>query len=305
MAAGVKNSRPMLWPLYFALLISFYLFSLETAPAGAEDDGNGITVASIGAIVDENTRIGKEQTIAMKIQLLSWLKRRRGSNRRHGEMARSSVSSSSWKPTSTASSLSCSCTKQAAMDASTVAIVNTNGYQSQPTAILQDVGSEIEYRLALPPVASMPNPKEIVLDELVKLLSTQEAKSTGLIGRDTAWIVTDSISSLFDSVNSTVKSSMGGVLGVKTHYSETGREFNDFYFQFWEEYRAEFPQELYPQPSIHAARAYDAVTAITNAMEQLGNYNVVSSRELLQGILSSNFQGLSGEISFERGELFD
>ncbi|GMH30365.1 hypothetical protein Nepgr_032208 [Nepenthes gracilis] len=389
MAAGVKNSRPMLWPLCFALLISFYLFSLETAPAEAEADGNGVAAVSIGAIIDGNTRIGKEQTIAMRIQVENFNKKSNDLKlslhiRNYSSEPLQAVSAAlelvkekkmraivgmerwqeaalvaqvgsqhqlpvlslaaapnrlQWTPQRWPSliQMATNYSQQLLCISSLVkhynwrrviAVYEDDGYAGTYEILnllseyLQDVGSEIEYRLALPPVASMPNPNQMVLDELVKLLSTQsrvfivlqsslplaiylfrEAKSMGLIGRDTAWIVTDSISSLLDSVNSTVISSMEGVLGVKTHYSETGREFNDFYFQFWEEYRAEFPQELYPQPSIHAARAYDAVTAITKAMEQLGNDNIISSSELLQGILSSNFQGLSGEISFEGGEL--
>ncbi|KAH1048509.1 hypothetical protein J1N35_039293 [Gossypium stocksii] len=77
---------------------------------------------------------------------------------------------------------------------------------------LRDVGSEIEYRLVLPPLSSVSNPNEVVQDELIKLFKVQsrvyivlqsslpmtihlfeKAKEIGLTGRDSAWIITGTI----------------------------------------------------------------------------------------------------------------
>ncbi|GAB2228440.1 hypothetical protein Droror1_Dr00010279 [Drosera rotundifolia] len=207
-----------------------------------------------------------------------------------------------------------------------IAVYEDDGYAGMTSMLnllsqyLQQIGSEVEYRVALPPLDSMADPKGVVLDQLVKVLSREsrvfivlqtsaplavhlfrEAKNMGLIGRDEVWITTESISSILDSVNSTVISSMQGVIGIKTYYPETSKEFQNFYYSFWTEFRAEFPEELNSQPGIYAIRAYDAIKTVVTALKQVKN-KTVSSENLLQSIQSTKFSGLTGEISFEEGE---
>jgi ionotropic glutamate receptor len=83
------------------------------------------------------------------------------------------------------------------------------------TEALQEVGSEIEYRLVLPPFSFLTDPIDVVQDELMKLKHQTEArvfivlqsslpmltcilgeaKKAGLVGNDTVWIVANSITS--------------------------------------------------------------------------------------------------------------
>ncbi|PPD78426.1 hypothetical protein GOBAR_DD24620 [Gossypium barbadense] len=183
---------------------------------------------------------------------------------------------------------------------------------------LRDVGSEIEYRLVLPPLSSVSNPNKVVQDELIKLFNVQsrvyivlqsslpmtihlfeKAKDIGLIGRDSAWIITDTISSYFDSFNSSVISSMQGILGIKTYYDEGTNLYKTFYPQFRRTFRDDNPEEDNFQPSINALRAYDSIRIVKQAMDSDEN----SPDSLLKNILSSNFTGLSGEIHFQQGKL--
>ncbi|MBA0569618.1 hypothetical protein Golob_003337 [Gossypium lobatum] len=186
---------------------------------------------------------------------------------------------------------------------------------------LQDIGSEIEHTLVLPPISSLSNTKEVMQEELMKLLSLEsrvfvvlkassvmtihlfeEAKNMGFMGRDSAWIITDKITTYLDSFNTSIISSMAGVLGIKTYYTENSSEYESFYGQFKQVFRKKYEDEDNFEPGIYALKAYDAIQIITKAMEGMINTNI-SSKQLSEKILLSNFTGLSGEIQFERGML--
>lgn len=181
---------------------------------------------------------------------------------------------------------------------------------------LQSAGSEIEYRLVLPPYSSLSDPNGVVLDELETVLNNvqsrvfivlrssfpmvahlfREAEKLGLVGKESVWIVAESITNMLDSVDSSVITSMEGILGIKTYYSESTDAYKDFYTQFNEMFQTENQQKHSFKPSIHALRAYDSIRAITQATN-----NVTTT--LLENILSSNFDGLSGNVSFQEGKL--
>ncbi|CAK9148187.1 unnamed protein product [Ilex paraguariensis] len=186
---------------------------------------------------------------------------------------------------------------------------------------LHDYGVEIEYRLVLPPFSSLSDPKSFVSENVAELLSKQsrvfvvlqisssmaahlfrQAKQMRLIGRDSAWIITDPFASLLDSVNTSVISSMEGALGIKTYFVEDSRSFLDFRQQFWRVFRSDYPEEDNFEMGIHALRAYDSLTTIANAINRTGSSSN-GSTTLLKSILSSNFTSLSGDISFHRGEV--
>ncbi|KAL3522406.1 hypothetical protein ACH5RR_015240 [Cinchona calisaya] len=200
---------------------------------------------------------------------------------------------------------------------------NTYGGDSEMLAVLsealQGVNAEIESHLVLPPISSISNPGEIVREEVVNLLKTQsrvfvvlrsslplatylfrEAKKIGLMGRDSVWIIADSVSNLLDSVDTSFISSVQGGLGIKIYYSEETKPFLDFTRSFQRNFRLEFPDEHHLEPGIHALQAYDGITAISKAVMELGRKRntTIASMSLLAKIRSSNFTGLTGNVYF-------
>lgn len=129
----------------------------------------------------------------------------------------------------------------------------------------------------------------------------RQAKKLALIGRESTWIIPDSVTSLLDSVNNSVLSTMDGVLGFKTHYSvEDSSEYQEFHAQFKKIFRTQYPVEDNSDPSIYALRAYDSIRIVIQAVERMTS-NSCSPKILLDNMLSSNFSGLSGKIIFQAG----
>ncbi|KAF5956228.1 hypothetical protein HYC85_003453 [Camellia sinensis] len=95
------------------------------------------------------------------------------------------------------------------------------------TDALHNVGSVIEHHLVIPPYQSLSHPLEFVREELMKLNNIQprafivlqsslqftsllfsEARKMGFMGKDSAWVITETVASFLDSVNSSFISSM-------------------------------------------------------------------------------------------------
>ena len=204
-----------------------------------------------------------------------------------------------------------------------IAIYEDNPYNSDSGMLsllseaLQKVNSQIEYQLVLPSFTSLSDPKGFVLDELLKLLPLKsrvfivlqaslpmvnhlfrEAKKIGLLEKESTWIINEEITSMLDYVDKSVLSSMEGVLGIELNYSIS----SSAYAQLRESFQAENTKTVESKPGLNALLAYDSITTVTKALEKM-NSNSSSSKMLLEEMLSSNFNGLIGNIKFKEGKL--
>ncbi|PON65079.1 Ionotropic glutamate receptor [Parasponia andersonii] len=196
-----------------------------------------------------------------------------------------------------------------------------SGIITQLSDSLRLVNSEIEHHEAFPSLSSQSDPKGALKRELRKLerksnrvfivlqfslnsamLLFETAKQMGMMGKGYVWIISDEIASLLDSVDSSVKYNMQGVIGLKTSFEDSSDAFKGFKSRFRRIYGSHFPEEEEnSSPSIFALRAYDAITAIAKASGELKGK--VTSKRLSQKLLSLDFKGLSGEIRFKNGIL--
>ncbi|MQL98536.1 hypothetical protein Taro_031254 [Colocasia esculenta] len=151
------------------------------------------------------------------------------------------------------------------------------------------------------------------------------AKAVGMMGKGYVWIITDGLASLLDSVDAaTVFDSMQGVIGVKP-YMPTTPDLNDFKRRWRRQFLRENPDCDVTEPDTDGLRAYDAVWALALAAENTSTATPPrfagvpstadstsdlaavgvseAGRGLLEAILRTKFDGLTGEFHLIDGEL--
>ncbi|KAL4182082.1 hypothetical protein AMTRI_Chr12g240740 [Amborella trichopoda] len=207
---------------------------------------------------------------------------------------------------------------------------------------LLEVGSRLQHRTVLPTSAS----NELINEELYKLMTMQTrvfivhmsspiasrlfllVQQLGMLSKDYAWIITDGLSSLLESMDPSIIASMQGVLGVKSYIEKTKRLAN-FTARWKQYYKDEYPNEIeIPELNVFGLRAYDATWALALGVEKSGTRAVRFQQpivgkastnstdlstlrispvglKLLSAILDTQFIGLTGDIHFINGELQD
>lgn len=211
-----------------------------------------------------------------------------------------------------------------------VIAIHEDGYVSDSGILtllseeLQAAGSYVEHWLTLPQLSTLSDPEPLIQDEMLKLKRMQsrvfvivgsslelastivtQANHVGIMGTDSVWIATSSVTNLLHSMKSSIFFKMKGLIGIKTHFSDTSQSFIDFDIPFRSHFHSLYPQDEKTEAGFHALRAYDTISAIVSAIEKSSNNHnsTTSGKELLMSILSSNFSGLSGKIRFKESEL--
>ncbi|KAH7866077.1 hypothetical protein Vadar_015316 [Vaccinium darrowii] len=179
-----------------------------------------------------------------------------------------------------------------------------------------------------------------ILEELYKLMTMQtrvfvlhmlpslasrfftKVKQVGMMNEGYAWIITDGLTALLDSMDPAVINSMQGVIGVKPHVPKS-RKLENFTVRWRKRFHQENPDTDRVEMNVFGLWAYDSVTALAMAVERSGigvskfkkpvatenltDLAAIGTSEmgprLLQSIQKIKFKGLSGDFHLVNGQL--
>ncbi|KAJ3704816.1 hypothetical protein LUZ61_008521 [Rhynchospora tenuis] len=194
---------------------------------------------------------------------------------------------------------------------------------------LQEIDVQIPYRSFI----SISSTNDQIQKELYKLQTMQtrvfivhmsssmgsalflNAKKVGMMSEGYVWIMTNGVTNMIDSFNSSVIRAMSGALGVRLYVPET-EELDNFTTRWKTRFQENNPQEISSEPSIYVFWAYDTIYALAMAVEnvgvqtQSGNFTTSghlpvfpNGPQLLQALLHIKFAGLSGKFELIDGQL--
>ena len=202
---------------------------------------------------------------------------------------------------------------------------------------LQEIDTRVPYRSVIPPSSNnteiseeleklKANHTRIFLVHMAASLGSKLfalAKNAGMMSEGYAWILTEGLSSLLDPMGSKVMDSMQGVLGIRP-YIPSSKQLKDFEIK-WRRNLTSIKTKSKSTTSLNlfGLWAYDTVWAMAIAVEKAGmvqssflKQNDSSSKvdiatlgifemgtKLCNAILTTTFQGLSGNFHLVNGQL--
>ncbi|KAL0323996.1 UNVERIFIED_CONTAM: Glutamate receptor 2.7 [Sesamum calycinum] len=204
------------------------------------------------------------------------------------------------------------------------------------TDALENINVRVPYRSVIPLLAS----DEQIVAELYKLMTMQtrvfvvhmlvplgfrlfaKAQQLGMMTEGYAWIITDSMTDVLNSVDPSVMESMLGVIGVQSYVPKTD-ELDAFTNRYKKRLLQNNPPGLRPGLDTFGLRAYDSTIALAIAVEKAkltnarfkkakfsGNSTELeaigvsnSGPRLIQALSSTTFRGLAGNFQLVEGQL--
>ncbi|KAL0330918.1 UNVERIFIED_CONTAM: Glutamate receptor 2.7 [Sesamum angustifolium] len=204
------------------------------------------------------------------------------------------------------------------------------------TDALENINVRVPYRSVIPLLAS----DEQIVAELYKLMTMQtrvfvvhmlvplgfrlfaKAQQLGMMTESYAWIITDSMADVLNSVDPSVMESMLGVIGVQSYVPKTD-ELDAFTNRYKKRLLQNNPPGLRPGLDTFGLRAYDSAIALAIAVEKAkltnarfkkakfsGNSTELeaigvsnSGPRLIQALSSTTFRGLAGNFQLVEGQL--
>ncbi|KAM3233004.1 hypothetical protein P3L10_018363 [Capsicum annuum] len=161
------------------------------------------------------------------------------------------------------------------------------------TDALLKISSSVSYKIVISPSAD----DDQIFTELYKLNTMQtrvsivhvqpflasrlfiKANEAGMMSSGYAWIITNVLTSLLDSIDpSVIESSMQGVLGVKP-YVPRSNELHRFTKRWRKRFRQEYPDTDQVELNVFGLWAYDSITALAEAVEEVGTTAILKSKK--------------------------
>ncbi|XP_052168398.1 glutamate receptor 2.8-like [Oryza glaberrima] len=194
---------------------------------------------------------------------------------------------------------------------------------------LQEFGAYMPYRSAISKSANT----DQVEQELYKLMTMHtrihvvhmsvniasilftKAKELGMMSKGYAWILTDGISNIVNSLSPSILEEINGAIGVR-FYLPASKELHDFTARWNKRFKQDYPNDPPSQLSIFGLWGYDTTWALAQAAEKVNMADAIFQKQkdtknttslgtlgistigpkLLDSILHSKFRGLSGEF---------
>lgn len=139
------------------------------------------------------------------------------------------------------------------------------------------------------------------------------ANSAGMMRKGYAWMISDSLSIFLNSIDSDVRDSMDGVLGIRP-YLFASKMLKSFQERWRRNVLLNKTRGPIMELNIHGLWAYDAVTALAIAIENIrpvnsngtdntGFRNSSLGSRLLTELYSTKFRGLAGDFELVEGKL--
>ncbi|MBA0821090.1 hypothetical protein Goarm_017968 [Gossypium armourianum] len=204
------------------------------------------------------------------------------------------------------------------------------------TAALQEINIRVPYLSVIPESAD----DDLIAKELYKLMNNQtrvfivhatmplgsrilvKAEEIGMMSEGYVWIMTDSMTTLWRSIDSSAITALQGILGVKS-YVPKSKELENFTVRWKRKFQSDNPN-VNAEMNIIGLWAYDATFAVARAVENAGTANLRFNRtnisgsgatdletlgvsqngpRLIKELSKINFTGLSGDFHFVKGQL--
>ncbi|CAI9286505.1 unnamed protein product [Lactuca saligna] len=110
----------------------------------------------------------------------------------------------------------------------------------------------------------------------------QAAKKMEMTGDGYLWIATNGITDSFHSINSSMISSMKGMIGVKSYFPENTPEFRDFSKRFRRKFSSDYPEEEEDEPGIFAVQGYNAVKLFEEISPENFDHKILPPQSIVE-----------------------
>lgn len=201
---------------------------------------------------------------------------------------------------------------------------------------LQEFGASVPYRSVIPVSASsdqverelyklMTMPTRVYIVHMSSSIASTlftKAKELGMMSEMYAWILTDGIANIVNSLNPPILDSMNGALGVK-FYVPKSKELDDFTARWDKRFKQDYPNDPSAQLGTFGLWGYDTIWALAQAAEKVNMVNAIFQKQqdkkpstcfetlgistigpkLIDAILQNKFRGLSGDFDLKNKQL--